>query len=477
MIAKAGIHINTDSLQDVPIEVKEFEITSNGDDGRTVDISGGVVEFRFFENVLSAYMTAQCVVINTGNEYKNDVPIATRGLIDGLPLRGGETVSIRLRDNKEARNYTLSQTFSGNEINLVMVVDKIYNVITDRGKEVFVMHLSTPEFLTNLVTSVGGRYEGLISDHVYNIVNNVLKTSKRLYWDKTALNFNFYGNTRKPFYILLWLASKAIPEVPASGGKGGSGVGGAAGYFFYETRKGFNFRSIDKMFMANSSGFTQVKRKFLFNDTGLSAEGYDYNIKDYNIVTNMNLEDKLATGSYANTTIFYDFYSMKPEVRKWSYGTNTKDRIHESGDDPVYDHLPSGLKDKSTKTYVHLVDVGSNPEGTGNEQLDKKNQDSGWYEKQRAHVQNAMVQTEMRYNQLYTVVINVTIPADFALQAGDLIECNFRETTGSSKEQLNSDSSGIYMIGSVCHRYSPEDSGGHTKLGLMRDTFGRKLDS
>ena len=28
--------------------------------------------------------------------------------------------------------------------------------------------------------------------------------------DATAGNYNFYGNDRKPFYILTWLASKAI---------------------------------------------------------------------------------------------------------------------------------------------------------------------------------------------------------------------------------------------------------------------------
>lgn len=463
-------------LNQEPVEVKGFTITENRGEKRTIDISPGVVDFRFYENVLSAYITATAIVINTGTEYKEDAAIATRGLIDGLPIRGGEKVSINVDDSKRARNTTLLQTFNAGTINFDMVVLRIENVITDRGRELFTLHLVSPEYFTNYLTAVQGRYQGLIHDHVHNIMNNIIRTPKMIWSDRTVINYNFYGNGRKPFPTLLWLASKGIPEITASG-KGGSGVGGAAGYLFYETRKGFNFRSIDKMFMANSSGFSQVQRKFLFNDTGLTPEGYDFNIMQFSVDTNMNLEDKLLMGTYANNSVFFDLYTMTKTDRPYNYGTDAEGKLQEAGDDPIYDHLPSDIRSTASKTYTHLLDIGVNPDGIGNEQLEGKNQDPGWYAKQRQAAENAMVQTVMRYNQLFTVQINATIPADFALKAGDLVECNFKDTSGSSSPELNTDSSGIYMIGSVCHRYSPEDKGGYTQLGLIRDTFGRKLDT
>ena len=61
--------------------------------------------------------------------------------------------------------------------------------------------------------------------------------------DDTAGNYNFYGNDRKPFYILTWLASKSIPS---SSGQG-TGLGGAAGFMFYQTKDGHFLKSIDNL--------------------------------------------------------------------------------------------------------------------------------------------------------------------------------------------------------------------------------------
>ena len=43
-----------------------FEIKSN-DGTKTVDLRGGIVNFSYFENVLSPMITAQALIVNTGN--------------------------------------------------------------------------------------------------------------------------------------------------------------------------------------------------------------------------------------------------------------------------------------------------------------------------------------------------------------------------------------------------------------------------
>ena len=53
--------------------------------------------------------------------------------------------------------------------------------------------------------------------------------------------YGFIGNMRKPFTVLTWLASKAVPEMEGDG---------TAGYVFYETQSGFKFKSIDKLISA-----------------------------------------------------------------------------------------------------------------------------------------------------------------------------------------------------------------------------------
>ena len=78
----------------------------------------------------------------------------------------------------------------------------------------------------------------------------------------------------------------------------------------------------------------------------------------------------------------------------------------------------------------------------------------------------------MRYNQLFTVKTDITIPGDFTIKAGDVIECSFPELSGSESEAINSETEGKYMVASVCHRITPDSS--TTSLSLVRDSFGGK---
>ena len=47
---------------------------------------------------------------------------------------------------------------------------------------------------------------------------------------------------KKPFQLITWLASESM-----SGESEESSGGNSAGFFFYQTKDGFNFRSIDSL--------------------------------------------------------------------------------------------------------------------------------------------------------------------------------------------------------------------------------------
>ena len=71
-----------------------FEIRSN-DGTKTVDLSSGVITFSYFENVLSPMVTAQAIIVNTGNVIP-DEDDEVSSVYNGLPLNGGEKVSIKI---------------------------------------------------------------------------------------------------------------------------------------------------------------------------------------------------------------------------------------------------------------------------------------------------------------------------------------------------------------------------------------------
>ena len=74
---------------------------------------------------------------------------------------------------------------------------------------------------------------------------------------------------------------------------------------------------------------------------------------------------------------------------------------------------------------------------------------------------------------MYSSQIEITIPGDFSLHAGDAI---YFDAPSAQMETKNDDidryAGGLYIISALCHLINPQ--GTFTKLNLVRDSFGRK---
>ena len=117
-----------------------------------------------------------------------------------------------------------------------------------------------------------------------------------------------------------------------------------------------------------------------------------------------------------------------------------------------------------------VLDTGVMPSGiTSQDQLDTWSSEKA---KDNFDVKETMVQSVMRYNQLFTVKTEITIPGDFSIKAGDLVQCDFPDLSGNESKDVNPETKGIYMVASVCHRITPSSS--NTSLSLVRDSFGGK---
>jgi hypothetical protein len=81
----------------------------------------------------------------------------------------------------------------------------------------------------------------------------------------------------------------------------------------------------------------------------------------------------------------------------------------------------------------------------------------------------SMVQSVMRYNELFRTKINIIIPADFSIRAGDLVHCTFvnlnTEVSGGS-ETL----SGKFIVANICHKIDSEQT--LSSIDIIRDSLG-----
>tara|TARA_B100001758_G_scaffold75652_1_gene63921 strand:+ start:2408 stop:3727 length:1320 start_codon:yes stop_codon:yes gene_type:complete len=431
-------------------DIKDFSISSNSKNF-SIDISPSVVEFRYFESVLSNTVTATAVVIDTGVQEGSKV--GEGSIIDALPIRGGERTDITVVDNY------------GTEMVFELYVNRVRNAQPGTSQEVFFIDFSSREYFANEQMRITKRYKDApISTHVSDISSLLGITNIDI--DDTTGNYNFYGNDRKAFYILTWLASKAIP---GSSGQG-SALGGTAGYMFYQTLDGHFFKSIDNLLDQ------EPKKTYIYTGSiGLpDDEDYDGKILSYKINADIDVQQNLALGVYNNRTIFFDPLSFSYVVQ----GFDTKQqsgKITTAGEEEATaaNLLNPQLIETPSRLMSRVLDVGWNQPGTGDDQIPGVR--DGNVPKPNDIATKNLVQSVMRYNQLFTIQTEIKVPGDFSLRAGDIIKCIFpqigpADTTGP----INNETSGEYMIAHVCHRTTPKDT--FSSLTLVRDSYRVKND-
>ncbi len=417
-----------------PGNITRFQINSNTGGG-SVDLSAGVVDYRYYESVLSNNVSATAMIVETGN---SDVG----GVLDGLPVRGGERTQIKIEDNQ------------GGALDVPLYVNRARDAVPGTQQDLYILDFASQEYFANTQTRVTKRYEGKISDHISSILGDVLPIAGKVDVDETSLEYNFIGNDRKPFYVCTWLATKAVP---------GEGVGDAAGFLFFQTRDGFHFKSIDNIF-----GGDPVK-KFIFNNTEGLPSGYDGKVLNYNIESDTELHQNLTMGTYHNKSIFFDFYNMNYKEKVYSIEEQQSGLKVAGQKGEKFNFVAKEFTRTPSRFMTHILDVGVDPKGTGDQQLENQKSEEGV---PNFKAEETMVQSIMRYNQLFTVKTQITIAGDFSIKAGDLVQCDFPELAGAQLSNTNSQSGGIYMVAHVCHRNTPD--GCFSSLGLVRDSYGKR---
>tara|TARA_R100001594_G_scaffold25655_3_gene50092 strand:- start:479 stop:1897 length:1419 start_codon:yes stop_codon:yes gene_type:complete len=456
----------------LPGQILEFELFQAKDGGESIDISSAVVEIRYYEDVLSNSVSLSAIVAETGGSDKKS--FGNKGVLDGLPVRGGEPSHIVIEDKDKKKLRFKNDN--------MLYINRVRNVIPGTSKDVYILDFTSRETLSNEQVRVVKRYNGKISDSVDKILKEAtvgsvgLKTQKKVEVDPSVSEFNFIGNDRKPFYVCTWLASKATPE-PPRGGK----LGGAAGYLFYETYDGYKFKAIDVLFNRDKN---KPKGNYIFTNTDDIHRGYKGKILEYNIERDIDLQNNLVLGTYANRTLFFDFMKYEYQIRPFSVDPpvdtppgkegeqtapeSSKGKIETLGADEI-DSVAEEFRKPMSRLMTRVLDIGTMPSGeTAEKQLEnwKDNKEKPTYD-----AANSMVQSVMRYNQMFSIKINITIAGDFTLRAGDLIYCEFPEVSTNPNTKPNKKSGGLYMISSLCHRLTPKDT--YTSLTLVRDTFGK----
>jgi hypothetical protein len=416
--------------------------TIYGNNGGEVDLTSGIVEIKYYESILSPTIRSTIIFTDSGYTINN------KTALDGLPIVGQERVDMEILDNKD------------NTKKITLYVNAVHPGYGDQNKQIISLDLVSKEFILNEQVRVRKRYDGKISDSISSILKDKapfgLETTKNVDTEKTINLYNFIGNNRKPFYMCLWLAKKSIPST-------GGGKGSTAGYFFFETDKGYFFKSIDTLMKQ------EPKTKLIYN-TSVDGRGekipsgYDGKIIDLNVdSTANNIQKRMRSGLFNTRIVKFDpfncFYEVVNQQVSDSYekGGKGMPKLNDK-------EFPNKESNAATKTSYVLVDTGTLPTGNTQQQISKskdKNLDES----------DILNKSTMRYNSLFSTTVSIMVPGQFGLSAGDTIFVDYPQVENSSEQGVNKEYGGKYLISNICHYIRQKAC--ETNIELVRESIGR----
>lgn len=425
------------------------------DQSQTVDLINGAISLDYYEDIFSPTITAKLKIFNVGNTVGDSDK--RQSLYNGLPLRGGERVALKINPNSETVKSNLD--FSVPE--KYLYVSSITDVVAENSRESFTLNLTSREAITNETTRVTKKFTSKISNSVRRILRENLLTEQIKEIEETSNKYDFIGNLKKPFTVLVWLASKSLPSSNSSSRTGKDGNGG---FVFYQTKEGFNFRSL------LSLSKQEAKVTYTYSQSYPAFEGAgkvdnDLKILSHYIDRNQNLIEKLRMGAYSSDRMFFNpltFTITSPQAGKYSF-QDYKD-VDTLGGSIKLPKISSSsgrtLGDVPTRIFSQILDIG-----TLSQEVSKDtNADPSEYQSQCL----------MRYNLILTQSLSVMVPCNLDLNAGDVIECLFPQVTDSiDTKEYDEEISGLYMIKELCHHFDTNRS--YTSMKLIRDTFGTRV--
>ena len=177
--------------------------------------------------------------------------------------------------------------------------------------------------------------------------------------------------------------------------------------------------------------------------------------------------EKNKMGTFSNRIVTFDPFTTYYEVNQIK-ATENESAIKKAGKKlpKMNDEFKNpDINEEFSRTTYYILDTGTLPTGDSKEQIKKSGEEN-------FAVANIHNQSMMRYNQLFSAQITITIPGDFSLHAGDAIFIDTPEIKDNKNDKVDSQQGGLYIISDLCHYISPQDT--LTKMNLVRDTFGRK---
>ena len=404
-----------------------YEVLTISKDGKEQPLQGKTINFNYYESLYSPVITANMMFVDAGGSTPDKKENLT-SIKDGLPITALEDLKVKI----QTKFGTLDFTRDPFKVTTSPIMHQ------ESNRQTVLLNLVNKSEITNSEIPIFDRFVGKISDNVIKILQQKLQLSNdKIDVEPTKNSYGFVGKGRGALNIILDMCRRSVP------------VKGDAGYFFYQTQDGFKFKSIDFLLAQ------KPKQKYTYS--GALKSNKENSDNDFKILMaptvskDQDITKALKNGTYVNRNVFFNPQTFEHSEIVFNVG---KDGVKKTlgGELPVKPQDVKGF----TKTNHHILDIGSFETQNQNPNNDPRE----W-----------QASSQMRYNLLHSIIMNIQVPCNTELRAGDVINVDI-ESIKDDKEQSPSDEqqSGNYLILHLCHHFDTLRS--FTSMTLVRDSYG-----
>ena len=419
-------------------------------------------------------------------------------IISSMPIQGFEKVVFEVEDPQ------------GDDYSYEFRIWKIANRLNQDRFQVYTICLISEEGLVNEGVRVNKVVQGTVSDVVSKLLTEYLNAvGGKIDSEPSANGMKMIPTKKSPFALIRSLCTKTIsaesfsskknsskknknieeklppgvirlvvePYEPASGTVSDVGLNadkatGTAGYFFFQTIRGFVFRSIDSLASKKPKGG-------IFSYSAAKVDGAESmnKIQEIQFTKEIDIFEKMRQGAFSSIVSYFNINTGKYEEHVYSLSSTWDDMYHLGSQTK----LPSGqseLSEYPSRVMSTVINHENWYSGSGvasNEDKDlggedNKNHFPDW---QKQYLSQGISRIGIMFNQQLTI----SLTGHLELCAGDTIEIRVpNQVPDSSRKDIvwDPEHSGTYLIKSLNHQFDIMDENVYTVLELIRDSYGIK---
>ena len=454
---------------DFDLEVAKLITTS----GKVIDLTASIVALTIFEDTGMSAVTGNILL-------QDSVALTSLG-----PIIGQEYLYLKI----STTSFTDETAIIDFTKNILLVHSLENKMETGNNVQMYVLNFTTSEIMKNQRTKLSQTFKGAYSEIVTSILQDFVDCRKDIYSEPSSGNKKIIAPNIRPFDAIGIATREAISDKFKE-----------PTYLFFETMKGYHFRSLASMYAEGPvMKYTTYVSGGNIIQSGPGKGSSDIikdlaNVLDYEVVANTDTLVNYTTGTYASNLFVHDIFNKRfqkyghdvfdnfpDEKHISSIAAPSKSPLRRAGDFPIYSDIVieengSKISDFPARTYVMPVTEHDTDEHSDAAHITSNNtypfasyNPQNWVQRRNSQ----MMQLERGF------VVNILTHGNTLINAGDIVELDlpYKAAIKTTKnEQSDRFYRGMFFIKRIRHDFDFTEEKHTTHLTLVKDSLEEQLE-